>query len=294
MRWTGHIARMGAKRNAYRIFVAVCKIWGFHGGDYEECRFLGCGAVYILCEPTFRRNISPPSSGYKNLRTRNQRELVATDSSTLKMEAKRSSETSVHTNLHGTTSQKTALFRLQFATQSATSLTESSRKTANFFSLPNKDFGYFYWCSSNFSYPPPSGLSHCWHGDPLYRAVIRYKRNALEFAWEYIRACGEIAYTYITGMPVSYSISLLTELWEVSNVINSLLRLLSFENEFFACRWKRTWLAIFKFSEVSTELNALLQAARERANRHGIYPGYSCTNRHIFTREIQKVFHKSI
>jgi hypothetical protein len=23
----------------------VCKILGFHGGDYEECRNLGCGAV---------------------------------------------------------------------------------------------------------------------------------------------------------------------------------------------------------------------------------------------------------
>jgi hypothetical protein len=23
----------------------LCKIWGFHGGDYEECRILGCGAV---------------------------------------------------------------------------------------------------------------------------------------------------------------------------------------------------------------------------------------------------------
>jgi hypothetical protein len=23
----------------------LCKIWGFHGGDYEECRLLGCGAV---------------------------------------------------------------------------------------------------------------------------------------------------------------------------------------------------------------------------------------------------------
>jgi hypothetical protein len=21
-----------------------CKIWGFHGGDYEECCLLGCGA----------------------------------------------------------------------------------------------------------------------------------------------------------------------------------------------------------------------------------------------------------
>jgi hypothetical protein len=41
----------------------VCEIWGFHGSDYEECRLLGCGAVYILCEPTFRRNVSPPSCG---------------------------------------------------------------------------------------------------------------------------------------------------------------------------------------------------------------------------------------
>jgi hypothetical protein len=31
---------------------------------YEECRLLGCGAVQILwIEPTFRRNVLPPSSG---------------------------------------------------------------------------------------------------------------------------------------------------------------------------------------------------------------------------------------
>jgi hypothetical protein len=35
---------------------------------------------------------------------------VAADFSTLKMEAIRSSETSVYTNLHGTTSQKMAFF----------------------------------------------------------------------------------------------------------------------------------------------------------------------------------------
>jgi hypothetical protein len=29
-------------------------------GD-EECRVLGCGAVYILFEPMFRRNVSPLS-----------------------------------------------------------------------------------------------------------------------------------------------------------------------------------------------------------------------------------------
>jgi hypothetical protein len=26
----------------------VCKIWGFHGGDYEEWRLLGCYAVWLL------------------------------------------------------------------------------------------------------------------------------------------------------------------------------------------------------------------------------------------------------
>jgi hypothetical protein len=24
-----------------------CKIWGFHGGDYEECRLLGCEAMFL-------------------------------------------------------------------------------------------------------------------------------------------------------------------------------------------------------------------------------------------------------
>jgi hypothetical protein len=24
---------------------SVCRIWGFHSGDYEECRFLECDAV---------------------------------------------------------------------------------------------------------------------------------------------------------------------------------------------------------------------------------------------------------
>jgi hypothetical protein len=26
----------------------LCKICGFHGGDYEECRLLGCYAVWLL------------------------------------------------------------------------------------------------------------------------------------------------------------------------------------------------------------------------------------------------------
>jgi hypothetical protein len=34
-----------------------CMSWGFHGGDYEECRLLGCYAVWLLLEPTFWRNV---------------------------------------------------------------------------------------------------------------------------------------------------------------------------------------------------------------------------------------------
>jgi hypothetical protein len=29
----------------------------------EECRLLGCGTVWVYYKPTFRRNVSPPSSG---------------------------------------------------------------------------------------------------------------------------------------------------------------------------------------------------------------------------------------
>jgi hypothetical protein len=43
----------------------VCKIWGFHGGDYDDYHLLGDDAVWLLSEPTFRRIVSPPSSGCK-------------------------------------------------------------------------------------------------------------------------------------------------------------------------------------------------------------------------------------
>jgi hypothetical protein len=42
--------------------IFLSKIWGFHGGDYEAYRLLEYGVAYILCEPTFRMNLSPPSS----------------------------------------------------------------------------------------------------------------------------------------------------------------------------------------------------------------------------------------
>jgi hypothetical protein len=27
---------------------AFCKIWGFHGSDYEECQLQGCDAMWLL------------------------------------------------------------------------------------------------------------------------------------------------------------------------------------------------------------------------------------------------------
>jgi hypothetical protein len=31
----------------------------------EECNVLKCSAVWVLLESTFRRNVSPPTSGWK-------------------------------------------------------------------------------------------------------------------------------------------------------------------------------------------------------------------------------------
>jgi hypothetical protein len=33
---------------SWRNYKATCKIWGFHGGDYEEWCLLGCYAVWLL------------------------------------------------------------------------------------------------------------------------------------------------------------------------------------------------------------------------------------------------------
>jgi hypothetical protein len=47
------------------LLLKWCKIWSFHGDDYEEWRLQGCYAVWILYELTFRRNLEPPSSGWQ-------------------------------------------------------------------------------------------------------------------------------------------------------------------------------------------------------------------------------------
>jgi hypothetical protein len=49
---------------------AACKMWGFHSGDYEECRLLGCGAVWVtsvLIRPT-RRHIPADRSLHSSMK----------------------------------------------------------------------------------------------------------------------------------------------------------------------------------------------------------------------------------
>jgi hypothetical protein len=49
--------RLLAPNSHWQIPSRKCNIWGFHGGDYEEWCLLGCHAVWLLQEPTFRRNL---------------------------------------------------------------------------------------------------------------------------------------------------------------------------------------------------------------------------------------------
>jgi hypothetical protein len=48
-----------------------CKNWGFHGGDYAEWCLLGCYSVWLMKEPTFRRNLASPPSGWQDSVTKN-------------------------------------------------------------------------------------------------------------------------------------------------------------------------------------------------------------------------------
>jgi hypothetical protein len=40
-----NVAAVGIIVQCLVMFPTLCRIWGFHGGDYEECRLLECGAV---------------------------------------------------------------------------------------------------------------------------------------------------------------------------------------------------------------------------------------------------------
>jgi hypothetical protein len=77
-----------------RTHATEFSFWGFPDAGHEECLLLGCGDVWVYYKPTFRRNMSPPSSGQKSV-SNCVTLLLARVISTLKMEATRSSETSV-------------------------------------------------------------------------------------------------------------------------------------------------------------------------------------------------------
>jgi hypothetical protein len=80
----------------------TCKIWGFHGGDYEEWCFLECYAVWVFEEPTFQRNLAPPSSRWQ--------ESVNYSSHPDEGCAKFLRNVGSYKEPHGVTSQKTPFF----------------------------------------------------------------------------------------------------------------------------------------------------------------------------------------
>jgi hypothetical protein len=90
---------MGLRLVYFRIYILFC-YKGMNGGSRISgsslnscylCKTSGIAIMWILCGVTFRRNVSPPSSGQKNPPVRIWCEQVAAD-------------------CHGTITQKTAVF----------------------------------------------------------------------------------------------------------------------------------------------------------------------------------------
>jgi hypothetical protein len=81
------------------IKLVICIIWYFHGGDYEECRLLGCYAVWLFQGARFRKNVAPPTLAITGNRRTVPRNTNIIPSLlifvTLMLEAPRYSETSV-------------------------------------------------------------------------------------------------------------------------------------------------------------------------------------------------------
>jgi hypothetical protein len=46
----------------------LCKIWGYHGGDYVECRLLGCNAVWLFKYRSFGATYHHHHQGRNNQR----------------------------------------------------------------------------------------------------------------------------------------------------------------------------------------------------------------------------------
>jgi hypothetical protein len=67
------LVRFSAHICHHSNYIALCpweSVWNavlrFHSlGNYKECHLLGCEAVWLLLERSFRRSVSPPSSGWK-------------------------------------------------------------------------------------------------------------------------------------------------------------------------------------------------------------------------------------
>jgi hypothetical protein len=86
----------------------LCKIWGFHSGDYEECRLLGCDAVWTEVSEEYIASIFRVEISASEKTAWSGGSLAYI--STMNMEVICSSETSIHTRSTCTTSQKTELF----------------------------------------------------------------------------------------------------------------------------------------------------------------------------------------
>jgi hypothetical protein len=121
--WTNHWTEIRFRK---RDILTVSRPTG-NDYDIEECHLLGRGAVYILCDPTFRRKVLLCSG---LLDTSHAGSLLAYFS-TLKIEAIRSSETSVHTHIYGVTSQKTAFFIVTIMKAANPTIMTLFRKTEN-------------------------------------------------------------------------------------------------------------------------------------------------------------------
>jgi hypothetical protein len=48
----------------------LCETGGYQGGDYEECRPLGCDTVWLLVEPNFGGTYGLHHQGEQNQRAR--------------------------------------------------------------------------------------------------------------------------------------------------------------------------------------------------------------------------------
>jgi hypothetical protein len=121
-----HTTRLESSSEVFQMFFRIClvsgglrnnwilcKIWGFNGGDYEECRLLWRGAVWILSEKS-ASDESAWSGGCRHLITR-----VPLSRIFLSWRLRRHvpPKRRFTQDLHGATSQKTAFLidtRLQY------------------------------------------------------------------------------------------------------------------------------------------------------------------------------------